>query len=164
MARIEKNKKLRASILDRLLDDAPTRSGNHDEAQQNLKQLRKSVRRDLENLLNTRLRVIEPDERFVEMSKSVLNYGLPDLATLNIIDKTKKQEFITQLENLLMTFEPRFKSVSIQQIESADASDRTLNFRIDAVLYADPSPEVIVLNSVLEPVSRSVNIQEADHA
>lgn len=164
MARIEKNKKLRASILDRLLDDAPTRSGNNDEVQQNLKQLRKSVRRDLENLLNTRLRVIEPDERFVEMSKSVLNYGLPDLATVNIIDKTKKQEFITQLENLLMTFEPRFKSVSIQQVESADASDRTLNFRIDAVLYADPSPEVIVLNSVLEPVSRSVNIQEADHA
>jgi type VI secretion system protein ImpF len=52
----------------------------------------------------------------------------------------------------------------VQQLENADSSDRTLNFRIDAVLYADPAPAVIVLNSVLEPVSRSVNIQEADHA
>jgi type VI secretion system protein ImpF len=164
MPTIHKNKKLRASILDRLLDDGATRSSDEGSAQQNLKQLRQSVRRDLENLLNTRLRVTEPDERYIEINKSVLNYGLPDLATVNIIDKEKKQEFITQLENLLLTYEPRFKSVSVQQLENADSSDRTLNFRIDAVLYADPAPAVIVLNSVLEPVSRSVNIQEADHA
>lgn len=163
MATVDKKKKLRPSVLDRLLDNDPRNlSGRHD-THQKLKQLRQSVRRDLENLLNTRLRVVEPDERFSEVKISLMNYGLPDLATVNIIDLEKRKRFISQLENLLMEFEPRFKSVNVQYLENNDDHDRTLRFRIDAVLYADPSPEFVVFNSVLEPVSRTMNIEEASH-
>lgn len=163
MAKIDKKKKLRPSVLDRLLDNDPRNlSGEHD-PHQKLKQLRQSVRRDLENLLNTRLRVVEPDERFSEVKISLMNYGLPDLATVNIIDLEKRKHFISQLESLLMEFEPRFKSVNVQYLDNNDEQDRTLRFRIDAVLYADPSPEFVVFNSVLEPVSRTMNIEEASH-
>jgi type VI secretion system protein ImpF len=162
MARVDKNKNLRPSILSRLFDDNPKNKTEKDADQhQKLKQLRKNVRRDLENLLNTRIRVGEPDEDFGELKKSLISYGLPDLATVNISDKIKRNAFVKDLETLLMEFEPRFKSVAVNYLENADKLDRTLRFRIDATMYADPSPVTIVFDSVLEPVSRTVNLAEA---
>lgn len=164
MARVDKKKKLRPSILDRLLDDEPHNQAEVDQGQhQKLKQLRSSVRRDLENLLNTRYRVIEPAEEYVELEQSLLNYGLPDLATVNIIDVAKKKEFTKNLETILKNYEPRFKSINITYLENTDASDRTLKFRINATLYADPLPEIVVFDSIIEPVTRSVNVKETSH-
>jgi type VI secretion system protein ImpF len=164
MARVDKKKKLRPSILDRLMDNNPDNTMDVDTGQhQKLKDLRSSVRRDLENLLNTRLRIIEPDDEYTELKKSLLIYGLPDLATVNIINKESRKKFVTHLENLLIEFEPRFKSVNVNYLENANSLDRTLRFRIDALLYADPSPEVVIFDSVLEPVSRTVNVEEAGH-
>ena len=162
MARIDKNKKLRPSILSRLSDDNPkTKTESEADQHQKLKQLRSSVRRDLQNLLNTRIRVGESDDDFHHLKKSLISYGLPDLATLNISDKIKRNTFVKDLETLLIEFEPRFKSVSVNYLENADKLDRTLRFRIDATMYADPSPVTIVFDSILEPVSRTVNLEEA---
>ena len=164
MARIDKKKKLRPSILDRLFDNDPDNAVERDADQhQKLKELRDSVRRDLENLLNTRFRMLEPDSKFIQIKKSLLNYGLPDLATVNISDKLKRKEFIEHMESILIEFEPRFKTVKINYMENSDTLDRTLRFRIDATLYADPSPEVVVFDSVLEPVTRTVNVEETSH-
>jgi len=164
MARIDKKKKLRPSILDRLIDNDREHNIEIDPDQhQRLKELRHSVRRDLENLLNTRFRMIEPDTNLPEIQHSLLNYGLPDLATVNISDSEKRLEFIQHLETILIAYEPRFKSVKITHMENTDSLDRTLRFRIDAVLYADPSPEIVVFDSVLEPISRSVNVEETSH-
>ena len=165
MVRLNKKKKLRPSILDRLIDSDP---GNRIEADpdqhQKLKELRQSVRRDLENLLNTRMRLIEPDDEYTELKHSLLNYGLPDLATVNISNIDKRRQFVQQLERLLLDFEPRFKTVSVIYQDDTESIDRTLRFRIDATLYADPSPEVVIFDSILEPVSRTVNIVETGHA
>lgn len=164
MARIDKNKKLRASIFDRLIDNEPNVATDADkDKHQHLKELRNSVRRDLENLLNTRFRVIAPAEEFTEIEKSLMNYGLPDLATVNILDNVKRQEFTRHLEKILREYEPRFKSVKVNYLTNPSKTDRTLRFRIDATLYADPAPEIVVFDSTLEPVSRSVNVKEARH-
>lgn len=161
MAYINKNKKLRPSILDRLLDDDPYNQSEADTGrEQKLVQLRNSVRRDLEKLLNTRYRVVEPPEEFEQLELSLLNYGLPDLATVNTLDISKKTEFTRSLEKLLRDFEPRFKSVNVKFTENKDKSDRTLRFSIEATVYADPYPEKIVFDSVLEPVTRIVNVEE----
>ena len=164
MARIDKNKKLRPSILDRLIDNEPNLAENPQVDQhQQLKELRNSVLRDLINLLNTRIRIIQPDDEYRELNLSLLNYGLPDLATVNISDKIKRKAFTERLESLLMNFESRFKSISVNYLENADILDRTLRFRMDATLYADPSPEIVIFDSVLDPVSHSVNIEESGH-
>jgi len=164
MARVDKKKKLRPSILDRLLDDEPHNQAEIDPGQhQQLKQLRNSVRRDLESLMNTRFRVMQPPEEYREVDASLLNYGLPDLATVNISDIEKRKDFTRQLEKIIKTFEPRFKDIKVTYLDNSDQKDRTLRFRIDATLYADPSPEVVVFDSVLEPVSRTVSVEEAGH-
>ncbi len=161
MAHIDKNKKLRPSILDRLLDDEPHNKVEVDAGrEQKIVQLRNSVRRDLETLLNTRYRIVEPPEDLEQLELSLLNYGLPDLATVNTLNQKKKSEFIKNLEKLLKDFEPRFKSVKVKFKKNDDTKDRTLRFSIDATLYADPFPEVVVFDSILEPVTRTVNVEE----
>ena len=145
MARVDKKKKLRPSIIDRLFDDEPDNQNEIGPGQhQKLKQLRRSVRRDLESLMNTRFRVMEPDEEYQQLEKSLLNYGLPDLATINITDLDKRKEFTSHMEKILKEFEPRFKDVNVSYLDNTDNTDRTLRFRIDATLYADPSPEVVI--------------------
>lgn len=164
MARVDKKKQLRPSILDRLLDDEPhVQVEAPSAASSQLAQLRASVRRDLENLLNTRFRVVEPPEEYKQLDISLLNYGLPDLATVNITSLDKSKEFTRQLEGILRDYEPRFKSVKVHNVESKDKKDRSVRFRIDATLYADPAPEVVIFDSVLDPVSRTVNVEESNY-
>lgn len=161
MARVDKDKKLRPSILDRLLDDEPHNQTELDPGQHQLiKQLRNSVRRDLEALLNTRYYLMQPPDDLKEVEKSLLNYGLPDLATVNISDAKKRDAFTANLQKTLVEYEPRFKSVKVSYIDNKDDTDRTLRFRIDAVIYADPLPQVVVFDSILESVTRSVSVKE----
>lgn len=161
MARIERDKKLRPSILDRLFDDEPhIQSDQKLQHHQLLKQLRASIGRDLESLLNTRFHLIQPSSDFPEVDKSIFNYGLPDLATVNVRDVEHRKKFINHLEHTLKTYEPRFKSVKVSFVENSDSIDRTLRFRIDTVIYADPIPEVVVFDSVLDSVTRSVSVKE----
>jgi len=162
MAHIDKNKKLRPSVLDRLLDNEPHIQTEADvDRNQKLAQLRNSVRRDLETLLNTRCRIMSPPDELEQLEYSLLNYGLPDLATVNVLNLQKKKEFTLSLEKLLKDFEPRFKSVKVKFRENKDNTERTMRFSIDAVLYADPYPETIIFDSILEPVTRTVNVEES---
>lgn len=163
MSRLDKRKRLRASILDRLLDDEPHNKVEALGAPHRIRQLRDSVRRDLENLLNTRYRMIAPPEELAALEVSLLNYGLPDLATVNIISLEKRREFVRNLETVLKTYEPRFKTVRVRTLDTGENGNRTLRFRIDATLYADPAPETVVFDSVLDPVSRSVNVEESHY-
>jgi type VI secretion system protein ImpF len=162
--RVGKKQELRPSILDRLIDDEPHIQIEQDKNRtQYLRELRNSVKRDLENLLNTRYRMQSTPEELKELELSILNYGLPDLATVNIADIEKKRVFTKNLEKTLRSFEPRFKSVKVIHIDNKDTADRTLRFRIDATLHADPAPEVIIFDSVLDPLFRTVKVEESKH-
>jgi type VI secretion system protein ImpF len=161
--KIDKKMEIRPSILDRLIDEDPNSPDPDKSRVQHVRDLRNSVKRDLENLMNTRFRMQTPPEQLVQLEKSLLNYGLPDLATVNIGDVGKKRQFIKDLETTLATFEPRFKTIKVIHIENKETNDRTLRFRIDATLYADPSPEVIIFDSILDPVFRTVKVEESHH-
>lgn len=164
MSRIDNKKKLRSSILDRLIDNETHVSTEVDTGRHQFqKQLRDSVRRDIENLLNTRYYLTSPPDDLPQIKNSLLNYGLPDLATVNIIDVQKRKDFTQKLEQSLQQFEPRFKHVKISYIANTDQTDRTLRFRIEATMYADPLPEVVVFDSLLESVTRTVTIKEISH-
>jgi type VI secretion system protein ImpF len=159
MARPRPDRPLLPSVLDRLLDDEPelTReapaSGN-----QLLRELRDSVRRDLENLLNTRHRCLSWPEGLEELEHSVFDYGVPDLTGANLASKRRRLTFLRSIEAIIKRFEPRFKTVKVTPLEKEDPVDRTLRFRIDAVMYAEPVPESVVYDSLVEPVTRTFRV------
>lgn len=159
----EKKQQIRPSILDRLIDNEPEKNVEAEKDRfQATRELRESVRRDLELLLNTRYRILSAPKEYLELDKSLVNYGLPDLATVNLSDEDVRNDFCRTIENAVRKFEPRFKSIAVSTRTNIDETDRTVRFRIDAILHADPAPEVIIFDSVLEPVSRTVDVLETD--
>ena len=74
-------------MLDRLLDHEPdVRREAPRSRNQVLRELKQSVRRDLENLLNTRVRCIPLPPELKELKQSLVNYGIPDLTGASLGD------------------------------------------------------------------------------
>ena len=154
MSAIKEDQPLVPSLLDRLLDDEPT---NKRESPKNrtqvIRELKLSVRRDLENLLNTRWRCVSWPPNFDELELSLVNYGIPDFTGTSLGMTGTREEFRRVIETIIKTFEPRFKTVKVIALDNTEAIDRTLRFRIDALLHADPAPEPVVFDSALEPAT-----------
>jgi type VI secretion system protein ImpF len=148
------------SVLDRLLDDEPeVKSEPSKSRHQVLREMKLSVRRDLENLLNTRRRAGPPPVELGELARSLVNYGLPDFTATSMTSAEEREQFRQAVENVIRGCEPRFKTVKVQLLQGADPLDRTLRFRIDAVLYAYPAPEVVVFDSAVEPNTGHVQVK-----
>jgi type VI secretion system protein ImpF len=161
MAAIKADKKLRAPLLDRLFDDNPEASREVETNQHLvLRQLRESVRRDLERLFNTRARCLTPPAEMPALTDSLLNYGLPDLANYNLMASESRIAFCRDVERLILRFEPRIHSAKVIAEKNPDGTDHTFNFRVEAVLRATPSPEVVVFDSVLNPINQTVDVAE----
>jgi type VI secretion system protein ImpF len=160
MADPRKTEMLVPSVLDRMLDEEPAVSHEAPRSHhQALRDLKQAVRRDLENLLNTRHSFLGWDPALEELNQSLLNYGLADFTGTGLASAREREEFCRTLEGVLRRHEPRFKSVKVTLLTNAEPLDRTLRFRIDALLRVDPVPEPIVFDSVLEPASAAFSIK-----
>jgi type VI secretion system protein ImpF len=113
----------------------------------------------LENLLNTRRRCKSWPENLSELEVSLVNYGVPDLAGAALGSAEGREEFRRIFETVVRLFEPRFARVSVEMLGNADPLDRTLRFRIDALLHAEPAPEPIVFDSAMQPATGNVEIK-----
>jgi type VI secretion system protein ImpF len=147
-------------VLDRLLDAEPEVSREPAKSRnQILRELKQSVRRDLENLLNTRQRCLTPPPGLKELKQSLANYGIPDFTAANMASPKEREQFCRTLQTVLRQGEPRFKTVKVQLLSNTEPLDRTLRFRIDALLHADPAPEPVVFDSLLEPATGTVAVK-----
>lgn len=158
MARVDPQRALVPSVLDRLLDDDP---GVTSEPQTGrpLRELRKAVRRDLEQLLNTRRRPVAWPEELAELERSLVNYGIPDVSGAAFASQRAREEFLRAIEAVIRRAEPRFASVRVVPLDKEEPLDRTLRFRIDGQLRAEPAPEPVAFDSELQPVSRAVEVK-----
>jgi type VI secretion system protein ImpF len=162
MARIDLDQPLLPSILDRLLDAHPEASRDPPKSRgQTLAEMRRAVRRDLEALLNTRQRCISWPSDLQELDRSLISYGVRDFATLSLGTGDARQAFCRGVEEVIRRNEPRFVSVSVALLENSDAVDRTMRFRIEALMYADPAPEAIVFDSFVDPAAREIKLAES---
>jgi type VI secretion system protein ImpF len=151
------------SILDRLLDDEPEVSREPlPNRFQNLAQLKKAVARDLEALLNTRQEILEevPPE-FIEVSLSLVTYGLPDFSSSSVLSTNDRNRIRRALEQAVATFEPRCERVRVH-LEAPREQDRTLRFRIEALLRVEPAPEPVTFDAVLRLNTQQYVVQGQD--
>lgn len=170
-------RKIRPSILDRLaysddgdIESASSETSSHIThrfeseaiAESSLRKLKESVRRDLESLLNTRVPVLSVPDEYFNAKWTVIEYGMPDLASVNLEDVDQQDAFVRRMESVIRRYEPRFKQISVVVDELSKVRDRTFRFRIEGTLYADPAPEFVTFDSSLEPNSRSISVQKAD--
>jgi type VI secretion system protein ImpF len=132
---------LMPSILDRLLD--PDSAGTEWRHGYGLDKLLDVVRRDLEDLLNTRQTVTALPRDLVRLRRSIHAYGLPDLTSFNPTTPQERQQIAEVLERTLGLYEPRLRDIRATLLATEDQNkQRTLHFRIDARIGVDPAPEV----------------------
>ena len=161
MARIPAGLPLQSSLLDRLLrDEAPGERRPGGRRGQSVREIRESIRRDLEDLLNTRVRCLSWPKDLYELGRSLVNYGIPDFTGTSVASPENQEDFVVIIQRAIERHEPRFRGVSVKLIKSPDPLDRTLRFRIDATLQADPAPEPIVFDSALEPLTGGFQVKE----
>ena len=160
MARTDNEIKVTLSVLDRLLDYDPQATQEPPKSRSaSLRQLKQSVRRDLEWLLNTRRFNNGADDELSETIKSVTCYGLPDFTGIGAKNSIEQKRLTRLLEAALKNFEPRLADVNVS-LEPIDDYQRQLRFRIEARLLIEPTPEPITFDTMLEVGSGEFSVQE----
>jgi type VI secretion system protein ImpF len=151
---------LTPSLLDRFIDPAfqrgePLRGFS-------IAEMADVVRRDLEDLLNTRQSGHRVPEACVEVRRSLIAFGLPDLTTLNAVTVEQREDIGRTLAQIVERFEPRLKDVQAKLVEvEGDKKRRSIRYRIDARLSVDPAPEV-AFETILELASGRSSVSRAD--
>jgi type VI secretion system protein ImpF len=147
-------------MLDRLIHSEPKAAGGRTPAH-TLRDMKQSIRRDLENLLNTRWRCTSWPPNLNELGKSLIDYGIPDFSGSALGSSVNREEFRRIIERTIQRFEPRLKGVRVELVESGQSIDRMLRFRINATVQADPAPEQVVFDSALEPLTANFQVKGA---
>ncbi len=151
-------------LLDRLFGEraqAGALSAQATVTRLSMEQLKDSVARDLEALLNTRIG-IAPDllDDYPECRKSIISYGLIDFAGFCLSSTDDRAAICASLTAAIEQHEPRLKSVKAS-LEMEPGSVNRLNFVINATLQVEQSAEPVNFNAVLQPSSLHYSISKA---
>jgi type VI secretion system protein ImpF len=155
MQGISQKDRLQPSLLDRLAGE----DGRYYTDQR----FRESVKRDLAWLLNTsNFASVRDLSNHPEVAKSVVNFGLPDLAghTASSVRTDQLQEAFRQA---ILNFEPRLLSASVEVTLEKDDTQMNANalvFTISADLWAQPLPLHILLRTQVDLENGTVEVLE----
>ena len=153
--------RVRLPLLDRLLDADPGAPADPPLTPAlALDTLRAAVRRDLEALLNARRRRWPLPEGLTELPVSPVGYGIPDATSGAYAYDERRIALAEEVERVIRRFEPRLTNVHVELHQTGSELDRTLRLKVDAVLRADPVPEHISFETVVEPVNHEVRVAE----
>ena len=138
----------RALLFDRLvnvpdghIDGQPSRILNQN-------QLKASVRRELERLLNTRCSI--PLQQLAEEERSVINYGIPDFSSLSPHNADDHALIASIVGQTIAAFEPRLRRVRVE-VGPAFGAESALWLNISAELavglHSEPVSFPVTLNN-----------------
>ncbi len=151
MSRPDPDLAVTISILDRLIDQNPGAAADPPaNRSQSVRQLKTSLRRDLEWLLNTRRNPEEAPETYQELFRSLYNYGLPDITSVGLNSPRERQRLMRFVEQTIEIFEPRLTGTRVRAVDDTGSGPRILRFQIEALLKMDPAPEQVLFDTVLQ--------------
>jgi type VI secretion system protein ImpF len=164
MPELTHKERLQPSLLDRLTDDDPgERLESRDRRVLSPMRLRESVLRDLAWLFNTtHLAALEDLDAHPEVARSVLNFGLPDLAghTVSSIDVPKLEGLLRQA---VWDFEPRLlqNTVNVRLVVNETVmGHNAVSFVVEAELWSQPIPLQLYLRTEIDLENGDVSVRE----
>lgn len=147
-------------LIDRLIDDAPdTQRERPLPPSETMAVLRRSVRRDLEALLNARRRWRSWPSELEELDMSPVGYGISDFSAGAFNDPARRDELRLEVEETIRRFEPRLTNVSVTAVDASDSLEATLRLRIEALLRAEPAPEPIAFDTLVDATTADVEVR-----
>lgn len=153
MARSSMETLVKQSLLDRLTANSswPTTR------QASLRMFREGLRRDVEWLLNTRRPQSGLFEDFPLASKSVVNYGLPDLTHMSS-RRENAEALVLAILTTIRTFEPRIFEPEVTLAPSETAA-RSLRFQVRGTLRLETGQESVAFDTRLEIASGEYEVK-----
>jgi len=151
---------IRLSLLDRLLDDDPTSSREVSPSDaEKIRIIQRGVRRDLEDLLNTRYRCVAWPPELDEIDNSLINYGIPDFTAASLNVGEESDFMVGAIRQAIEYFEPRLTDLKVSTQENDDQYDRTFRFKIEATLIVEGGEQRVQFNSSMEPATGQFDIE-----
>ena len=151
-------------LFDRLFDVPVSGATSATVSRMSVEDLKDSVARDLEALLNTRTVIPEGIlKRFPECSRSIVTYGLNDCAGRSLSSTDDRAYICLCLEKAIARHEPRLRNVKAS-LEVREDSINRLNFAITALMVVSTSQEPVNFDAVLQPSSLHYTISKARRA
>jgi type VI secretion system protein ImpF len=138
------NQHLQLSVFDRL--DQEVAFGIIGGTVTDVEVVRKSVLRDVENLLNTRRSIVKPPENQLYLNRSLFVYGLEDFVAQNPKSVQVQKLLVATIRDTIEKFEPRLKNVQVA-FKPIDDYEHNLCFTVRATLHADPIREPIFFDT-----------------
>jgi type VI secretion system protein ImpF len=129
-----------------------------------MQKLRAAVLRDLAWLLSTgQLETTDDLERYPEVARSVLNFGMPDITGLSIsgVDTAGLEKAV---RDAIIKFEPRISANTVRVTVAKDdrlMSRNSLVFNIEGQLWAEPTPMALYLKTELDLETGDVSVKDA---
>lgn len=124
-----------------------------------LEQHKRAIRRDLENLLNTRTAIADADLAGLPLCRrSVAHFGLADFAQLCLSSSADRKDICDQLQTAIALHEPRLTGARVQLIHEPGVVNR-LSFVITAQLRTMATGEPVRFDVMLEPSSLHYSIR-----
>src|SRR5437868_12227268 len=109
MAPLDEQAVLMPSVIDRLVDVCSRNAP--EQPWYDLSQMIAAVQRDMEELLNTRETHQGLCDDLPEVQRSLLTYGLPDIANVDLQGTRQRTALCQAIENAVRRFEPRLRDV-----------------------------------------------------
>ena len=163
MAELTQKERLQPSLLDRLTDDEPlNQMESRDKRVLSMNKLRQLVLRDVSWLLNAdSLESVTDLTNYPEVAKSVLNYGVKDLAG-RAVAGVSLTEIEKSLKRSINTFEPRIlpHTLTIRVLPSQEMNQQAISFNIEASLWAQPLPLHLYLRTEINTITGDVNLRD----
>ena len=153
MAEMAPQERLLPFLLDRLVDEEPrSKVESRERRVISFKQFHKAILRDLQWLLNsaTKAQRDEIDE-FPEVAKSVLNYGMPDIA--GSTESSMTPEMVERMvKTAIFQYEPRVirNSLHVRGVSAAKAVGNMLSLEIRGQVWAQPMPESLYVKTEVD--------------
>jgi type VI secretion system protein ImpF len=149
------NDLVQMTIIDRLCEAKPFAS---------IKEMREMVRRDLEDLLNTRQGRSDIASWFPELEKSIATYGLNNIDTVDMSSGEELEELLSDIKCTIQMFEPRLEHIEVVSeshaiSENGYTSPFVLRLRINADMRVGENVESVVFNTMIQ--KSGATVQEA---
>ena len=148
-------------LFDRLTDRSAHGASSALVTRLTIEELKDSVARDLESLLNTRAAI--PDHRltpYPECKLSLVTYGMQDFADRSLSSFDDRAHICATLEQAIARHEPRLRNVRAT-LDLRDDAVNCLNFSITALLVVHAAREPVNFDAVLQPTSQHYTISKS---
>jgi len=149
------------SLLDKLLGEGTALRGGGTSPRFTVEQVKDSVARDIEMLLNTHAPYeLSELEGLPLVGQSLLTLGLTDISAMSLASDRDRHRITEALRKALADHDKRLTQVEVRVRES-QAGMAGLMFSIRAKLLLNPNVEPVSFDAVLQPGSNRYAVTQA---